>query len=156
DGTTVACARGNSVRLWDLASRREVAVLEGHTEELTCLVFSPDGTIMAAGSGDETVRLWDVGGRQRATLQVQSGHINVGAFSPDGKTLATPGHLTTWAMSPASLVGLVAGGGELGLPGTAVLLAFQPRMFAIPGEVTLWDVATGTERFTLRGQAYEV
>jgi WD40 repeat protein len=61
-----------------------------------CVSFSPDGQLVAAGTGDEgdkdsgTVRIWDVeSGRERPTL---TGHgAQCLAFSPDGKRLATGG-----------------------------------------------------------------
>jgi WD40 repeat protein len=50
-----------SVRLWDLATSRPIgAPLTGHTGPVTSVAFSRDGTTLAAGSADHTVRLWDV------------------------------------------------------------------------------------------------
>ena len=52
------------------------------------LSFSPDGTTLASGSDDGTVRLWDVETRNTAIL---SGHMTLSSvvFSPDGTTLAS-------------------------------------------------------------------
>jgi WD40 repeat protein len=60
DGRMLAVAVGRVVQLWDVASSRLVARLEGHEGKVICLAFSPDGTRLASGSYDQTVRLWDM------------------------------------------------------------------------------------------------
>ena len=56
------------------------------------VVFSPDGTTLASGSRDKTVRLWDAKTVKRK--RSFTGHrdwVNSVAFSPDGTTLASGG-----------------------------------------------------------------
>ncbi len=60
------------------------------TEYLLSLAFSPDGKLLAAGSNDRTVTLWDVAsGDRRATVRGHSSPVHALAFSPDGTLLAT-------------------------------------------------------------------
>ena len=53
------------------------------------MAISPDGTRLASGGDDSTVRIWRVAdGRQLATLTGGSDHVYAVAYSPDGQRLA--------------------------------------------------------------------
>jgi hypothetical protein len=48
------------VRLYRLSDSKEVATFKGHTDAVTCIAFSPDGTMIASGSIDKTAIVWNV------------------------------------------------------------------------------------------------
>jgi WD40 repeat protein len=68
----------------------ETVIQKGHSASVKAVAVSPDGKILATGSRDKSVKLWD----QQSGMEIRSliGHdhtVNGLAFSPDGKLLAT-------------------------------------------------------------------
>jgi WD40 repeat protein len=67
-------------------------VLEGHKEAVHCIALSPDGKLLASGSADKSIRLWEVAtGKQLHLLDGHTNDVNDLAFSADGKKLVSCG-----------------------------------------------------------------
>jgi WD40 repeat protein len=56
----VSASEDNTVRIWDCQSGECLRVLEGHTNWVRAVRFSPDGQRIASASEDETIKLWSV------------------------------------------------------------------------------------------------
>ena len=128
--------------------------LEGHTNLVKSISFSPDGRMLASGSHDSTVRLWNV----RTGREVQSlwsDVVNSISFSPDGRMLASGHYDSTvrlWDIRTGREVRKFIGHTDW-----FITVSFSPdgRTLASGGggdlTVRLWDVLTGKQLQVLRG-----
>lgn len=109
----------NRVHIWSLRENRRVQILDEHTDNVSTLAFSRDGTRLASGSHDGTVRLWRVdpeyGRFEAAPNSPFQGHtvdvIDV-EFSPDGKSLMSTGFdqvVRIWDLETGSMKGVLEG-----------------------------------------------
>ncbi len=153
------------IQLWDVATRKKLSTLRGHVDLplqpldkpvqrmfkknwVLAVAFSPDGTRLASGSTDTTVRLWNTtGDRDSMILQKHTGATNVLAFSPDGKTLAsgsTDKTVQLWDTTHGEPIATLTGH----INGIAAL-AFSPDGRTLvsgstDGAIRFWDIETET------------
>jgi WD40 repeat protein len=89
DSALLAVARYTDLVLYDIRSRRDVQrPLTGHTKNISSITFSQDGRMVAAGSEDKTIVVWDVESqRQLATLTGHADTVGSLLFHHDGEVL---------------------------------------------------------------------
>lgn len=138
---------GGSVIFLDAATGRQRVGIAQPEDIGAGLAFSPDGTTLAIGGRDGTVRLWEMAtGKKLHSLEGHSRNVNHAAFSPDGKTLAS-------ASSDIRLWDVATGTERCRLGRTGhwvVSLAFSrdsKTLFSADDDhaIHLWDTATGEE-----------
>jgi WD40 repeat protein len=108
-----------TARIWDLEKRELLATLKGHEKGVRCLAPSPDGSVLATGSWDETIRLWDTSLEKEAIVLNgrRAGPVNSLAFSPDGRLLAASEWgrsrcVRLWDTKTNKEIGLIRGIGD--------------------------------------------
>jgi RNA polymerase sigma factor (sigma-70 family) len=161
-GSTVKAGDG-SVCLWDVATGKELRRTAPDAAGTCSVAFSPDGKLLATGSGFGPVRLWDAAtARPVGEYKGYRSGVTSLAFSPDGSTLASLSELHE------NIVRLwdVPSGKEKAPPaaghtGSVLSVAFLPGDNTLvsggrDGTVRLWDADTGRERRpALRGGDFQ-
>jgi WD40 repeat protein/subtilase family serine protease len=129
----------------------------GHAGEVTSVAFSPDGSLIASGSDDRTIKLWRVSdGALVRTLTGHTGGVTSVAFSPDGRLLASGSGLgdrtiRLWRVSDGALVRTLTGHTDW-----VNSVAFSPDGSLLASgsrdrTIRLWRVSDGALVATLTG-----
>jgi len=154
----------NTIRIWNVRDGRQVRALNGHSDWIRVVAFSPNGKLLASGSIDTTIKIWDVATWNLVTtLRGHTGFISTVAFTPDGKSLASSssdGRVLLWDIVTGTqhtdFTFTSAPDLTTGAPLWATGLAFSAdgKLLAVgqeDGSVQLLDGATGENKRTLTG-----
>jgi hypothetical protein len=147
DRTVASGGEDGSIRLWDVATSRELRRFGEHPKQVGAIAFAPGGQLLVSGSFDGTIIVWDVPtGQERLTIQAPAGLLAF--FLVDDNTLLAGCRdemYRAWDLSSGS---------ELGQDpthlGPVQALAFSPDgRSVVTGSweraVRLCDQATGQE-----------
>ncbi len=133
-------------RLLRLLAKRDRLTLNGHSESVVSIDYSPDGMTLASSSLDGTIRLWDSEtGLLRSKLAGHGGPVLVVAFSRNGDTLASGGQdgtINMWQTATGKLQRTMEHGG----PVSSLAFSSDGQSIATVGghnAVKLWSAATG-------------
>jgi WD40 repeat protein len=167
DGKLAASAGDDpAVQLWDTATGKPGAKLQGATDWILAIAFSPDGKTLAAGGYDGQVRTWEVAtGKKLQEVSAQppapmnappraANVVSALTFSPDGKTIAVGGsdpQIHLFNTADGKFVRSLAGH-----TGTVTALTFHPSGTVLASAskdrtVRLWSPANGQMLKALEG-----
>jgi len=156
DGRTlVACGEDNVIHFYSAQAWTHLGTVPAPSQPVTALAFSPNSSTLAVAVMDKSVRLIDVAGRsERLRISGCSNYVITVAFTPDGKSLITGGKpIRFWDPTTGQAQG----------PGfeSAVRLAVSPDGKKLAAAlwnytVVLFDLATRTEEFRLKGHKDEI
>ena len=137
------------------ASPSQIATLEGHEHWVNSVSFPSAGTLLASGSFDNAIRLWDVANRRNiATFAGHRSWIWSVSLSPDGALLASgssDGTIKLWDVASRRNIATLTGSSSA--LAAVLSVAFSPDgtmlVSGSDGAIKLWDVASRQEIATL-------
>ncbi|OAI51804.1 hypothetical protein AYO44_04870 [Planctomycetaceae bacterium SCGC AG-212-F19] len=144
-----------TVRLWDLATGRELRRFEAHRGGVATVAFSPDGKWAASAGHDRVLILWRVAdGKELRRMTGHTDPVTALVFSPDGKLIASGGTDRTVRLWDAASGKEVRG--FTGHEGKITSMAFAPDGKTLASAshdhtVRLWDIETGESLRVLHG-----
>jgi WD40 repeat protein/transcriptional regulator with XRE-family HTH domain len=145
-------------KVWDIAARKELFALVGHTRPCDGIAYSLDGRLIATSDDAGTIKIWDSANGEEKFGLAHSGNIHSVAFSPDSKSLASAsedGTLKVWDSAIGKeLLSLSGASGFYGV-------AYTPdgRWLVAGGQdgtIRMWDAVSGQELLTLAGNTSTV
>ena len=160
DGRYLATSGSETVKIWNVSTRKEEHVLgdehgQGHSPQT--IAWSQDGKYIASGSSNGDVVLWDVASREKVlVLQGHSKVITSVVWSPDGMTLASSSYDKTvrlWNVASGESIKELKGH-----TGFVQTVAWSPDGKKLAsggndGTVRFWDVQSGTEAQSVHANA---
>ena len=156
DGRWLASAAADdTLRLWDLPARRQVAIARRPSETYNAVLFSPDARRLFTTSANESVvRIWQVPSFEPLGQLRLDGEASRLALSPDGRILAAVGAqgVKEWSTTDVREQAVLKAPADL----FAGRIAFSPdgRWVAVnasDGRIFVWDGLTGSPITTLNG-----
>jgi WD40 repeat protein/energy-coupling factor transporter ATP-binding protein EcfA2 len=150
-GTYLAAVMGDGVKVWEVATGKELAVLRGHSTEVMGLAFSTDGRRLATLDYSGEVRIWDViTGRQLLLINTQARNgSGLVRFSPDDRRLVISGEDANYIFdvviageAPTQFIGF-GGIYWAALSPDTQWLGTQIQTPNNRDETQVWNVATG-------------
>jgi WD40 repeat protein len=161
DGSrAVTGSNDKTVRVWDLATGTEQAVLTGHTGEVLAVAVTQDGSRAVTGSDDRTVRVWDLEtGTEQTVLTSNGGDVWAVALTPDRNRVVAgsiDGTVRIWNLETGTEQAVLTG--HTGAVSAVALTPDGNR--AVTGSrdqtVRIWNLETGTEQAVLTGHTGSV
>jgi WD40 repeat protein len=140
------------IRIWDWQTGMEITALQGHTNIITDLAWSPDGTKLASSSWDYKVKVWDFATGNELNSFTHGSWVRAVAWSPDSRFLYSGGDDSSIKVWQVALGELSA---EFKTSDNVMSLAAAPEepLIAIAlagGVLKVLNVETGSEVFLER------
>ncbi len=160
DGNTLASSGSGdgTIRFWDTHTGEQKHIITGHTDNVSSMIFHPDGKHIVCGYEEGTIRYWDISTRQQVkTLDRFMNSVSGLVFTPDSKTIVggVDNSVHIWNAQTGKHKMLLTE--DKGL--RCIAMSPDGMIIATGSEDTtirLWDINTGQLTRTLKGHNHRI
>ncbi len=161
DGSKIATGgKSHDITIWDIAQKRNLLTLKGHTDDVIALRYSANGRLIASCGSDRQLIVWDaIAGTIITHTKAEKGYVRDVVFSPDNKYLASANweNMTViWSALTGKKIATLTGHND---NITAVAFNKEGTILATGSSdksIKLWETATWKEIATLQGHNNEI
>ncbi|MCC5665038.1 serine/threonine protein kinase [Nostoc sp. CHAB 5784] len=156
DGKTIVSSGGErTIKLWNLATGKQISSLNAYSQQVNVVAISPDGKTLVSGSDDNTIKIWNMATRKQIrTLTGHSDSVHALAISADSETLVSGSDDNTikiWDLATGeqirTLVGHTFWVRSLAINPNGVILASG----SFDKTIKIWNLTKGYSIRTLEG-----
>ncbi|MCC5656806.1 serine/threonine protein kinase [Nostoc sp. XA010] len=156
DGKTIVSSGGDrKIKLWNLATGKQISSLDGHSQQVNVVAISPDGKTLVSGSDDNTIKIWNLATRKQIrTLTGHSDSVHALAISADSETLVSGSDDNTikiWNLATGEQIRTLTGHTfwvrSLAISPNGVILASG----SFDKTIKIWNLTKGYSIRTLEG-----
>lgn len=163
DARMFIASQDKSIKIWNAQTGKLASLpLKKHTDIVTALAITPDGTKLISGARDQTINVWQLhpqGGQVAQTLDGQQGFVYALALSNESGMLASGGNdqrVIIWDLNGGRILKIFSQSFSF-----TRALAFSPdeTLLAVAGQdgsLCVWDVSKQTMLFNLEGHVGSV
>lgn len=158
--TFVSGSDDNTIKIWNLKSKKEIRTLKGHKGFVYSVAISSDGQTLVSGGKDQTIKVWNLNtGQEIRTLMGHIGIVTSIAISPDHKILVSGSYdksIKIWNLNTGEEIRTLRGHSAEVL---SVTISPDGQKFASASAdrtIKVWNLNMGKEIGSLKGHSADV
>ncbi len=160
DGEDIDFTAGdNAAKVWDATASGEVYTLKANDAPVVSVDYSPNGKLIASGSTDGAVRIWDLGSGRERWVRTNNAAVRSVAFFPDGRRMVTGGRdqtATVWEVASGKELFRLEGHTDRLFSVAVSSDGYWIATGSLDSTVRLWEAASGRHFSTFRGHSEAV
>lgn len=148
-----------TIRVWDIATRSQIAILRGYRGDINSVTVTPDASKIISGSSDGTIIIWDMKTYKPFTLlHGHTGSVSSVCVTPDGSKIisgSSDGTVRIWDLRTYQILKVIEAGewiSSVGItPDGKKIIAGSKGRALRNGTIRIWELQSLHQLAILKG-----